>query len=397
MVVVDGNIYTSASSFNHTTAHHRRYPSIPTIKEVPNRGAFNPTYHEQNAFEPPIEKIDNHEEEPLFSPEGRAPTIVSTVISPTVTRQHSKIRKKKRFMISSKELRNQFFYPVKAPKRKRSKRGKFRNSVELDASMNYVNIDSSMSKDLCLNQQVKAYEIECPELIKMEPKLKETTKAITIDSNNNYIIYTPSPTMGKNSVISDAEQLLDQELLKLGTPITFNKNATPVLPEYKIDRPYFNRYDTYPIAERQNLIRTRSLPTNPSKSVNRNGVQGLWNLYLRRVIAARISWRLEHMRAESQPRKPSMSSSVETGFFMNALLKNNAMLPPRKSCEDTVEEDNTSAEEVEEPVTDDDHESKIVDEASSRYSRDTNGSGGSTGEVLGSLDSLLNEMRSIIE
>lgn len=390
MVVMDDNVYSSSSSYHHTIPHHRRFPSIPTIKEVPNSGAFNPTYHEHNAFESFTKKTHNKNVSingEIASPEGKAPTIVSTIISPTVTRQHS-FKRKKRFMVSSKEVKNQFFYPVNAPKRRRSRRGKFRNSIELDASMNYVNIDSSMSKDLCLNQQVKAYEISFPELIKREPDLKESTKAITIDSNNNYIIYTPNPTLGKNSVISDAEQLLDQELLKLGTPITFNKATTPILPKYKVNRPYFNRYDTFPFSDRQQLIRTRSLPSK----LKQDGVQELWSLYLRRVIAGRIRWRLEHMRSE--PRRPSFSSSVDTGFFMNTLLKKNAMVP-KQSSSSSAAESSDSESDMEEPVTDDDHESRIAEEVVSLVSGGTHRS--STQEVLGSLESLLNEMRSILE
>ncbi len=404
MVVVDDAVYSSSSHYHHTTPHHRRFPSIPTIKEVPNRGAFNPTYHKHNAFESSTKQYQheykhlNDEGDEIISPEGKAPTIVSTIISPTVTRQHS-FKKKKRYMLSSREVKNHFFYPVKAPRRKRSRRGKFRNSVELDASMNYVNIDSSMSKDLCLNQRVKAYEISLPELIKIEPALKETTKAITIDSNNNYIIYTPDPTIGKNSVISDAEQLLDQELLKLGTPITFNKATTPVLPQYKFNRPFFNRYDTYPIAGSHQLLRTRSLPSK----WRQEGLQDLWNLYLRRVVAARIMWRLKHISSEPNLKhaRPSFSSSVDTGFFINSLLKNNAMLPAhnsKSSSGGTMSDDEESGSDVEEPITDDDHESRIEnDDRTSHISRGSHRSRESTQEVLSSLESLLDDMRSIIQ
>lgn len=384
MVVVDGHdyVFSSSSNYHPTTVHHRRFPSIPTIKEIPNRGAFNPTYHKQNAFQ-----SSTKNEDVLL--EGRAPTIVSTLISPTGSRRNS-IKRKKRFMVNSKELKTQFFYPVKAPRRRRSRRGKFRNSVELDNSLNYINIDSSMSKDLCLNQTVRAYEISNTELLKLEPSLKETTKAITIDSNNNYIIYTPNPTLGKNSIISDAEQLLDQELLKLGTPITYNKAITPVLPEYKIDRPYFNRYDTYPITERPQLLRSKSLPSK----FKQDGVHGMWNLYLRRVIAARILWRLQHVKPDAAMRRTSITSSVETGFFMNALLKNNAMLPTQLKSDN----EDSSSDEVEEPMTDDDQvENIITEENASVHSRNSQRSRESTQEVLGSLESLLNEMRSIIQ
>ncbi|CCH41063.1 hypothetical protein BN7_600 [Wickerhamomyces ciferrii] len=426
MTVVDDYVFTSATNHHDTASHsntlHRRYPSVPTIKEIPNRNAFNPTYHKKHAFQSNRNTLIGE-----VGSIGKAPTIESTIISPTVTRKNSIIRQKKRHMISSKELKNKFFYPVNAPKRKKSRRGKFRNSFELNSSMNYINIDSSMSKDLCLNQQVKAYELPPKELIKLEPKLKETTKAITIDSKNNYIIYTPNPTAGKNSLISDPEQILDQELLKLGTPITFNKANTPILPEYEFERPYFNRYDTFPKEDPISYLhRTRSLPP---KFNNKEGIEELWKLYLRRVISARIKWRLENLNKELKPgfnpRRKSASSSVDTSYFMSTLLKQNGKIPQtyKSSSSDDYFDDIESSDkdedtdegddEINEPVTDEDINSinSNHDNNGNSYSPDENSAHRRTGNLSrvvyhsgdnseyyrGSLESLLNEMRSIIE
>jgi hypothetical protein len=247
--------------------------------------------------------------------EGKVPTIVTALESSNASRRPS-IQTRRRFMMNRKELKNKFFYPVNGPKRLNSRRGKYRTSVELDASMNYINIDASMSKDLCVNQYVISYELPKRELIKMDPQLREQVKAITVDSKNNVILYTPIPTEG-NSSVADAEQILNDELKKLGKPISLSslrKNSNG----FRYSR---DKRATFPFSQKPSLLRTRSLPSK----VQDERLETLWNLYLRRVIAARIKWRMHHMNQESDYKPTSnrfsMVSSVDTAFFMNHLLK----------------------------------------------------------------------------
>lgn len=406
MVVVEHHPYSTGSDRlinpNYTLSH-RRYPSMPPIKDNVNRGQLLKS--QENLL---LEQINNTKpysqkgvkSEALSVVNGQTPSIVSTMISPTLTRKTSHIKRNKG-MMNYKEFKSRFFYPVNGPKRRRSRNGKYRNKKELNAIMEYINIDSSISKDLCINQYVRAFELPPNYISKLDPKLKESVKAITIDSNNNYIIYTPNPTTSKNSVISNAEQRLDEELVKLGNPIAFTrKDHHYILPEYRIHRPPLKKFDTVPMSMPTTLTRTMSLPIK----FKDEKVVALWNLYLRRVIAERIKWRLLHsnyrdsklpssfQRKRDEQRRSSEitdkclnknrrfsdTSSVDTNFFLDTLLRNSVGLPlnpTSSSSEDgskkkkkrrhdrkkrkskrrsrrVIKREEDSASEPEEPVTD---------------------------------------------
>lgn len=312
---------------------HTKQDSEPVIKDFPSRAALMSSRddlirqhtqiqrHESYAMRIRAQKRSEASNE-LY---GRAPTIVSSVASPTGSRRSS-IKRRKRFMLNKREMHNKFFYPVNGPKRHYSRRGKYRTSLELDASMNYVNIDVSMSKDLCVNQYVGAYSVTDRELLKLDPELKEEVKAITVDSKNNIILYTPVPTIGQSS-ITDAEQILNDELLKLGSPVTLTA-VSPLInktPDGKTHRLF-----TYPPDHSHRLLRTNSLPVRP----HNERLEAVWNLYLRRVIAERIKWRLTHMHSDSSTddqrfsQRFSVVSSVETNFFINHVLHHDEEIPP---------------------------------------------------------------------
>jgi hypothetical protein len=300
-------------------------------------------------------------------------------------------RKNRKFMINSKEARSKFFYPVNAPRRRRSMYGKYRSSFELKATMDYINIDTSMSKDLFLDKLVDCYEVPNRELLKMNPVIIGTTKTVALDSDDNMVIYTPNPTTGKNSIITDAEQRLEKEILKLNSPALYEKKKIR-LPEYRIPRPYYNRYHTVPLSKHHSLSRTKSLPTK----FKDDRVEGLWHLYLRRVICGRIAWRLAHSsqpnivktqyqyeihnQSEDQTqsggyrdsttasgsvyglgmmRQPSAApSSVDTGFFVNAELQESPKISATKSSSNLYlsplnSRAYKSDEDINEPITDD--------------------------------------------
>ncbi|CDR45562.1 CYFA0S19e00430g1_1 [Cyberlindnera fabianii] len=423
MVVVSDqhDAFTSANQY-HGADHvltHRRFPSAnqPEIKVFENRGMLLKS--QDNLTQTLQHKGSiarrNHRPTPSGESHGRAPTIVSSVVSPTVSRNPS-IQRQKRFMMSRKEVKNKFFYPVKGPKRLRSKRGKYRTKSELDASIDYINFDSSMAKDLCLNKYVTAFEFKKQDIIKIDPQIRSSIKVITVDSKNNYILYSPDPTSGKNSVIADAEQILNMELQKLGKPVTFMRTSSnrqgKNFPEYRIIRPDFHRYDTFPITEKATLIRTNSLPTK----FNDAKLEALWNLYLRRVIAARIKWRLTHSSQEyldqtvqqqeqherKKPHRMSMASSVETGFFMNQKLNRQQSFPvpyKQSSPDDASNDESFKSAHMRWGKSSSDTSMPNVVQVGTGYESLAYSSSGDSPRrqvMLDSLEQLMNEVTSVI-
>lgn len=302
MVIIDNNVYTSSAQIrDEITQVHERFPNMPPIKNVENRGNLKSSLNDlvvppRNKDRFVHRKVASNVSK-SFPKDGVAPSIISSIKPPVepmnedpLTRKSSRKMKRKtrRFMQSIDEAKNHFFYPVHAPKRRRSKNGKYRSSLELRATMDFINLDRTIAREICLNQLVESYQVQNRDLIKLNPPLIQSTKAITFDSDNNIIIYTPNST-SKNSTINNAEEILDKELKKLDV---YKKSVR--LPEYKIPRPFYNRYDTAPLTRYPSLIRTRSLP---AKFRDEN-VETLWNIYLRRVLCGRITWRLTH---SSQP------------------------------------------------------------------------------------------------
>lgn len=347
-------------------SHSRQPSSGAVIRDFPHRATLvsskdplaplPPQRHGSYA----IRHRKSHRPNSSVDHEGRAPTIVSTIISPTASRRAS-IKRQKRFMMSHQELKSKYFYPVNGPRRLHSRRGKYRTSVELDASMNYINIDAAMSKDLCVNQYVKSFQVKRSEYIKVDPMLTEQVKSLTVDSKNNIILYTPMPTVAHTSV-ADAEQILSQELRKLGKLSTDTRTASE--PSTRRMR---QRMGTFPLAQKASLVRTRSLPAR----VKDDRLETLWNLYLRRVVADRIRWRLTHMQQDG-PRyrsRGSVVSSVETDFFLSHLLTDESAEPRTPNPH----------------VTGNSHDS-----ASSSYSSPRRRA------MLDSLEQLMNEVQSVM-
>lgn len=305
---------------------------------------------------------------------------VHSQLSPAESKRSPSIRKKKRFMMSKTEVKRKFFYPVNAPKRELSRRGKYRTRYELNSCFNYMNIDVGMSKELCINQYVRSYYIRDGDLIKPNPQLHEEVKSITVDSNNRVILYTPAPT-DRNSSVADAEQILNEQLQKLGDTSALAKTSP-------LSRSsHMKTFATFPPTRKPNfaLRRTNSLPVR----IKNNRLETLWNLYLRRAIARRIKWRLEHMGQSSsdftsKSYKLSRETSVETSFFMSHVLHEDG----NESKEETTSTQDHQSPNQRDNKHDGSQESVLSSPRSPTSPR--------RDEMMDSLERLIKEVESII-
>lgn len=283
-----------------------------------------------------------------------------------IYRSHSNISKKtsikrrRRFMKSTREVRNQLFHPVvRAPSRvkrnssknyqlkRKQRNGKYRTKSELDANLVYIDFDVDMSKDLCLNKKVDFYEVPQNQLLKPNPDLKKTVKAITIDADNNYMLYVPQPVTSDNSFISTdkIEKQLNEQLMKIGTLNYDLSNQNSLGQNYSYHNP--TPSSTYsdeskpgtvlasennseprtvptPQYETFRLSRTMSLPTNSRKKPTADEIEILWKVYLKKVIANRIRWQL----SSSFPNFSSSASGYSnTSEILNTTLSFDHDLP----------------------------------------------------------------------
>ncbi|KAH3674575.1 hypothetical protein WICPIJ_009533 [Wickerhamomyces pijperi] len=252
--------------------------------------------------------------------------------------KNGSIRRQRRNKLSARDQIKNRLFPFNASQirehhKRRVKKGNYRNSRELDAYLDYVNVDTEMSRELVMNHTTKAYSVSPAQLLMIEPKLKAVLKTITVDSKNNYILYSPITSGGKGSVAS----LFEEELVDLfnvypdstlsPNPSTPQRNPLRFLPASLNASPStLQRSLNHSLQTLELLKRTNSLPLN-FKNQRRLNLETLWKTYYKTLLANRIRFRLKN----TLPSLYSLSTidddeaeieSVDTAFFVSTDIRN---------------------------------------------------------------------------